>query len=104
MMIKLQPAPETDNIVDGHELTKLPYPFFVTDEGKIDQQDLWQGDPYRAIGFQKDLAVHMIDLWWTDAIKDVGQVVGMYLVTSNSSGKWGVHRTAISSAEVLPPR
>lgn len=100
-MIKIQPEPFVDNLVDGHELTKLPYPFFVDEDGLIAQQDLWQGDPFKVVGFQLDLAVQKIDLWWTDVVANPEIAVGMYLVTADKSGDYGVHSSAIRSLTVL---
>lgn len=99
MMFKIQPAAYTDQIKDGHQMTKLPYPFYADEDGTIGQQDLWQGDPSRVIGFQRDLAKNQIDLWWADAVKNTDQVVGMYLVTEDKAGHYGVHQTAITSIE-----
>lgn len=100
-MFKLQPAQYVDQIKDGHEMTKLPYPFFVEKDGSIGQQELWKGDPLKAIGFQVDLAKQQIDLWWDQVARDPQRVVGMYLVTSNAQGNWGVHQTAIVSVEEI---
>lgn len=100
-VIKLQPSSFTDQIVDGHELTKLPYPFYVEEDGSVQRQEFWKGDPYRVIGFQKDLARHEIDLLWQDATKDPQQVVGMYVVTADEKGDMGVHVSAISNVDVL---
>jgi hypothetical protein len=101
MKIKLQPSPVVDNICDGHEMTKLPYPYFVELDGTVGQQDIWQGDPVRAIGFQRDLAVQQIDLWWRDAARDPQQAVGMYLVSESAEGVWGVHTVAITDISVI---
>lgn len=100
-LIRLQPSEFVDNIRDGHEMTKLPYPFFVSEDGVIGSQDFWKGDPARVIGFQKDLAVQQIDLWWSDVVEDPQQAVGMYLVTSNAEGTWGTHSMAISDVSVV---
>lgn len=102
VLIKLQPEPFTDQITeDGHELTKLPYPFAADETGAVHNQSLWQGHVTRVIGFQKDLAKQQIDLWWRDVVKDPQQAVGMYLVTADQHGVWGSHQTAIGSVEVL---
>jgi hypothetical protein len=100
-MIKIQPAPFVDQIKDGHEMTKLPYPFFVETDGMIGRQDLWQGDPFRAVGFQRDLAVQVINVWWDQVVDDPKLAVGMYLVTANAAGDYAVHTTAVASAEVI---
>lgn len=99
--IKLQPASFVDNMKEGHEMTKLPYPFVADENGDIEHQDLWQGNPLKVIGFQNDLAQQQIDLWWKDAMSDPQQAVGKYLVTLDSQGDWGSHTTAIASVEVL---
>lgn len=101
MLFKIQPSAFTDQIRDGHQMAKLPYPFFVSENGSVGSQDFWQGDPCKVIGFQKDLAVHRIDLWWKDAVGDPQQAVGMYLVTADDKGGWGVHSTAIDSVQQL---
>lgn len=101
-IIKLQPSEFTDQLTDdGNQLTKLPYPICAGTDGLVTNQDLWQGDPSRIIGFQRDLARHEIDVWWNNAVKDPQSVVGLYLVTSDSKGRYGVHTTAIASVEVL---
>jgi hypothetical protein len=101
-LVKLQPAPFVDAIsVDGHVGTKLPYPFFVTEAGDVEGQDFWRGDPLQVVGFQRDLAVQRIDLWWVDAVKDPQKAVRMYLVTTDANGGMGVHQTAIATVEVL---
>lgn len=99
---RIQFAPATDNIVDGMELTKLPYPFFIREDGKVQNQDLWKGDPYRVLGFQFDLARQQIDFDWRGYV-NVGlpeMVKGRYLVTQDVKGGIGVHTHAIDSIEV----
>ncbi len=99
---KIQPSAYIDQITaDGHELHKLPYPFYADEKGAVGQQDFWRGDPARVVGFQEDLARHQVDLWWHDAVKDPQQAVGMYLVTADSKGNLGVHQTAMDSVVVF---
>lgn len=101
MLFKIQPSAFTDQIRDGHQMTKLPYPFFVNEDGSVGSQDFWKGDPFKVVGFQRDLAVHEIDLWWRDVVTDPQQAVGMYLVTEDVQGSWGTHQTAVESVEQL---
>lgn len=94
----IQPAPHVDHITDdGTELTKLPYPYHTDQDGNIQRQDFWKGDPLRVIGFQKDLAVQQIDLRWKDALEDIQQAVGMYLVTADKKDDYSSHNTAVAS-------
>lgn len=101
-VIEIQPAPYIDHITnDGHECTKLPYPFFVNEDGTIGNQGFWRGEPFRVVGFQRDLAKHQIDVWWDEVAEDPTKAVGLYVVTSNrdlahtADATYGVHETAI---------
>jgi hypothetical protein len=100
-VIRIQPEPYIDNMVDDHEMTKLPYPYVVDQDGLVAGQDFWKGDPYQVIGFQKDLAAQRIDLHWTEVLKDPRSAVGMYLVTSDENGDWGTHWTAVRDMTIL---
>lgn len=100
-VLRVQPSDFTDQITgDGAELTKRPYPFFVRKDGSVGRQDFWAGLVVRVVGFQRDLAVAAVDLSWTEAWADPARAVGMYLVTSNESGEWSTHQTAIESITV----
>lgn len=96
----IQTAPFVDNMVAGHEMTKLPYPFFVNEDGTVQRQDFWAGKVARVAGFQRDLATMQVDVSWEQAKADVQTVVGLYLVTSDATGWYGVHETAIASVKV----
>lgn len=98
---RIQFAPAVDKIIKGLELTKLPYPFFIRADGKIQSQELWKGDPLEAVGFQRDLAMQQIDLPWEDyaAEDQPNMVVGLYLVTRDYLGGMSVHVHAISEVE-----
>ena len=101
-LIKLQPAAFVDNISEeGHVGHRLPYPFYVRDDGYIEGQDFWRGTPLKAMGFQRDLAVQQIDVRWNAAAKEPHGIVGMYLVTIDEDGSMSVHQTAITSVEVM---
>lgn len=102
-VFKVQPAPFVDNLFEGgHEGTKLPYPFFFNESGQIqDSSNFWRGRVVRAVGFQRDLTVHEVNLWWRDALDDPQCAVGMYLVTTDSNGGMGVHETAVQSMTEL---
>jgi hypothetical protein len=97
--IRLEFAPIIDNILDdGTSLTRLPYPFYVDENGFIESQSLWHGNPFKVIGFQKDLYIKAIDFWWREIFPIPERAVGMYLVTTDKAGAWSVHSTAIASA------
>jgi hypothetical protein len=82
---------------DGTTRGSLPYPFYGDEDGMIQNQDLWQGEAYKIIGFQKDLAVQRIDLHYRDAFKNPDATVNMYMIVSNAQGKWSVYETAVKT-------
>lgn len=100
-LIRLQPAPHVDHITDdGHELTQLPYPFFVHEDGTI--EGIYADTGSKAvIGFQSDLAVQKVNMWWGEVVKDPQLAVGKYVVTAEKNGGMAVHEIAITSVEVL---
>lgn len=80
-LIKLQPAPVVDRVLDdGTELTRLPYPYFVAEDGSVDGQDFWRGEPDAVVGFQDDVDVQRLDLSWADAWQDPQRAVGKFPV------------------------
>jgi hypothetical protein len=99
--LKLQEAPQTDNITeDGHVGAKLPWPVVADEEGTVVVPSSLLGMA-GVVGFQRDLAVMHIDLLWKDAFADPQKTVGMYLVSSNTEGNWGVSLSAVDHVEVL---
>lgn len=111
--VTFQPSDYTDQITeDGNELTKRPYPLSFFLNGKIvDEDDFWQGNYDRIIGFQRDLAVMRVNVFWqelADAYKQTGdisvfeQTVGMYLVTQSRDHRMSVYMHAVSSFELYP--
>jgi hypothetical protein len=96
--LRVQPAPRIDNLTaDGQELTQLPYPLFVDENGLVGRQDIWDGKVFRVLGFQRDLAVQQVDLWWKAAWADPLKAVGMYVVAADRSGDIFNLDTAIES-------
>jgi hypothetical protein len=102
MVTMIQMAPVIDGIdkIDGeiHSRSRLPYPFYVDDHGFVKLQDLWQGHVFKVIGFQNHPAIQKIDLWWGD-VKDLSEIVGKYLVTSDDNGNWSSFPTSVTTAK-----
>lgn len=85
-VITIQPGNSPDGTYDVHQ--PMPYPYHVdAATGDIEHQDLWKGNPSRVVGFQKEATVQSIDLLWKDAAADPDQIVGMFPVLSDTSGK-----------------
>jgi hypothetical protein len=105
-LIQIQPEPVIDNIwgVKTGEIVfgeQLPYPFAVKDNGDVDGQDFWRGDPAAVLGFQDDEEVQRINLWWEDAKKDPQSIVGKFPVMRTDKGKIYTYTVKIESVEVF---
>lgn len=104
-IITIQPESFVDNvwvnktgeIVEGK---KLPYPFHVTEDGTVEGQDFWQGDPTGVIGFQRNADVQRVDLWWKDAVQNSDAIIGMFPVMTQDGGPPYAYTIAIESVQV----
>jgi hypothetical protein len=97
-ILRVQPAEHTDQITaDGRELTKQPYPLFVSRDGSVGRQDFWQGKPLCLIGFAADSAKREMTLWWPQVWDDPQQAVGMYPVVEHTGGTWFTWDSAVES-------
>jgi hypothetical protein len=97
---RVQPSEYVDQVIDGHEMTKQPWPYFVANDGAVIKHGF--GDPprpVRAVGFQRDLAEAAIDLFWGAAVAEPEAAVGMYLVTAEGD-TWSTEMTAVESMAV----
>lgn len=103
--ITIQPEAFTDNVWVGKtgeivEGKKLPYPFHIAEDGKVLRQEFWNGDPSGIVGFQRDVEVQKVDLWWADAAKNPEQAVGMFPVFTQTGGTLYTYTVAIESVSV----
>lgn len=99
----LQPAPVTDHITDdGTELQRLPYPYHVDEEGNVQRQDFWKGDPSGIIGFQNRADVQRVNLLWDDFVAgDPNAAVGKYMVMVDSKGTFATYTIPVESVSVI---
>lgn len=109
-IITIQPEAVTDNVWatdDGRivEGKRLPYPFHVrAEDGRVERQDFWQGDPYSVIGFQNRVDVQHVDLWWAEAAADPNKIVGKFPVMTERDGGPYTYTVAIESVSVREER
>jgi hypothetical protein len=102
-ILRVQPAPRIDNLTaDGRELTQLPYPLFVSEDGSVGRQDFWNGRISRVVGFMRDLAVQQVDLWWKNAWTEPARAIGMYVVAVSADGSMFNLDTAVESITEEP--
>lgn len=101
-IIVVQQSAHTDQITeDGTELTKLPYPFEVAEDGTVENREFWRGKPARIIGFQRRVDERHIDLPWHSAVSHPEAALGMYVISSNDDGSWWTHDLAVQSVKVF---
>jgi hypothetical protein len=105
-LIQIQPEPVIDNIWGLKEGRiafgeQLPYPFAVKENGDVDGQDFWQGDPAVVVGFQNDEEIQRVDLWWHDAVKDPQSIVGKFPVMRTDKGRLYTYTVKIESVQVF---
>lgn len=74
---------------------RLPYPFFVRENGLVDRQDFWRGKVYRVIGFQASLDKMTVDLFWSEAAKDPEKATGMYVVLADDKNDWSTETSPV---------
>lgn len=94
---KLQTAPVPDAYTkEGEVLTKLPYPI-VVDENGFTLVDDRASSISRVIGFTRDLAKQVIDLWWFDVdLNEPNEILGFYVIVQDKvTGKWATLYTAL---------
>lgn len=85
-VITIQPGNSPDGSYDVR--WPMPYPFHVDAEtGNVGYQDLWNGDPFRVVGFQKEAHVQKVDLFWHAAAANPKQIVGMFPVMLDTTGE-----------------
>lgn len=100
-VLTIQPDRFVDQIIDGQEFYKLPYPYSVDKRGQIRFQDFWQGMVETAIGFVDDPEDTFISLYWREAVGNPDAMVGKYLVTSDSEDNWSTHHVSPIASYVV---
>jgi hypothetical protein len=101
--IAVQMSSYVDQIREGREMTKQPYPFFVYEDGSVGRQDYWKGRVAGIVGFTRDSNAFQIDLPWTDVVRDPQGAVGTYVVTTDDKGVWTTWETAVETMSVIEP-
>lgn len=84
-----------------------PKPWTIRENGDVEDQDIWKGDPIALIGFQTRFDVQTVDLLLQDWVKDPQRAVGMYPVfveqtDPSRDGKTYVYQVAVEQVDVLP--
>lgn len=119
IFVKLQPAQFCDQIVDGQELYKTPYPLCFGLDGKNVHSDFWQHNYARVVGFVADLAEQRVDIFWSELVRQFKAdphldpfqaAVGMYLVYQDApvgedeeGGRMGAYPHAVDTVQVMRP-
>jgi hypothetical protein len=105
-IIQIQPEAFLDDVrisADKQlvEMKKLPYPFAVREDGSVDGQDFWRGDPAAVLGFQNDEEAQQINVWWSDVVADPELAVGRFPVMREDNGTIYTYAVKIESVQVF---
>lgn len=82
-------------------LGSRPYPWLADIDGNLAQQDLWQGDPARVIGFQMGDEQRVV-LPWSEFVSDPTRALGLTPVMVSRAGQlfaWSGEITNVRPAE-----
>lgn len=93
MKIRIQPSTLPD--------LQSPYPYYIRENGDVDLQDVWKGDPAALIDFQDRFDVQTVDLLHQDWWRDPQRAVGKYPVFVTDQGDLYVQQIAVSDVTVI---
>lgn len=84
-----------------------PLPWTIRENGDVEDQDIWKGDPVALVGFQARFDVKTIDLLLEQWMDDPQRAVGMYPVfvehtDLDEEGKTYAYQVAVQEVQVLP--
>ena len=97
--ITVQTGNTQSGTYDVHQ--PLPYPFHCeAATGRVGRQDFWQCEVYRIVGFQQQLEVQTVDLFWAEAAQQPERMHGMFPVVVDSDGNLSVWTTPVTSTAV----
>jgi len=79
----------------------LPYPFFVSENGKIGRQDFWKGNPEMLLGLNDEPLAGDITLQRKEFFENPKKAIGKYPVLKNKNGEWVTSTIPIESIKVI---
>lgn len=82
---------------------RLPYPFFIEENGNVGRQDFWRGKPLRLQGFNPTRVSGVVEgtIGLEDFFKDPQRAVGMYPIMEHEGGDFFTYGDPIESVEKL---
>lgn len=105
--ITIQPA--QGSVVGEYDVhLPPPYPYHIGTAGEVLRQDVWKGDPFRLMGFQRDLDVqevaifefHWVPAFIFGAVTARDEVIGMYPVFLRTDGSMYADTRPVESVSV----
>lgn len=102
-LINIQRAPEVDGISDdGNPRYRKPWPVSVRQDGSV--ENFGRNHPLlpvQVVGFQDNVHVQHVDVFWPDAVNRLPEMVGKYLVTVDGDENMGVYQTTVVSIDII---
>jgi hypothetical protein len=105
LVTTIQCASSIDAITDdGEPLYQKPYPYHISPDGAVLQQGFWQGKIHQLVGFQRNIEVQRVDMFWstiaaTGPTEQMLLVRGMYPVFKNKDGEMFTLITPVDTIE-----
>lgn len=93
MYICIQPA--------ERDTKQLPYPFFINEDGSVQRQDFWKGEPAKLMGFSKSKKQGVVrgSISFGDFMEDPERAIGMFPIFEHKNGDWFTYQDAIESVD-----
>ena len=90
-VIRIQPKTRPDG--------KLPYPYFISEDGSVGRQDVWRGSPQKLVGFNGTPANETVEpaCGLEDFLADPKIAIGKYPIFKHKDGKWFTYQDPIES-------
>jgi hypothetical protein len=95
--------PSTTFVIQPAGDNPQPYPYYIEPGGAVGRQDVWNGNPERLVGFQRDLREMQVDLELDAFYDNPQQAVGMYAVFEDSNDEMWTLQAPIASVRPTAP-
>lgn len=90
-IIRIQPETRASGV--------LPYPYFINEEGGVQNQSFWNGEPSLLIGFALPRQ-QVIEFTFSEFWKKPSRAIGLFPVFKHADDTWHTYADRIESVTV----